>query len=128
MVAKSPHRQPKATYGLDHLNSSRYNVFLERPMFIDAFNDDTRRLGIVMHGKNKAKTMNWMLGGYSGDKVQDEDAFYKSEQFQGEIAGRFAHCLLRQRLKWSNLRAGPSWDLRFSRWSRGRGYPQHRTL
>ena len=81
----------KRPYGLDHLNSSRYNVFLERPMFIDAFNDDTRRLGTVIYGINSSKTMNWMLGGYSGDKVQDEAAFYKSEQFQGEVAGRFAH-------------------------------------
>jgi len=33
----------KRPYGLDHLNSSRYNVFLERPFVIESFNQDARR-------------------------------------------------------------------------------------
>jgi len=40
----------KRPYGLDHLNSSRHNVFLERPFVIEAFNQDARRLGIVSYG------------------------------------------------------------------------------
>ena len=37
----------KRPYGLDHLNSSRYNVFLERPFVIESFNQDARRFGVV---------------------------------------------------------------------------------
>ena len=40
----------KRPYGLDHLNSSRYNVFLERPFVIESFNQDARRFGIVSYG------------------------------------------------------------------------------
>ncbi|MCA9227934.1 MAG: hypothetical protein KDA47_20075, partial [Planctomycetales bacterium] len=36
----------KRPYGLDHLNSSRYNVFLERPFIIEAVNQDARRFGL----------------------------------------------------------------------------------
>ena len=37
----------KRPYGLDHLNSSRYNVFIERPFIIEVFSEDARRLGVV---------------------------------------------------------------------------------
>ena len=32
----------KRPYGLDTLNSSRYNVFMERPLHVEAFNQDAR--------------------------------------------------------------------------------------
>ncbi|MCH7688399.1 MAG: hypothetical protein IH899_17245 [Planctomycetes bacterium] len=37
----------KRPLGLDHLNSSRYNVFIERPLVVEAFNEDARRPGIA---------------------------------------------------------------------------------
>ena len=40
----------KRPYGLDHLNSSRYNVFLERPDIVEAFNQDARRFGACSYG------------------------------------------------------------------------------
>ena len=83
----------KRPYGLDHLNSSRYNTFMERPMFIDAFNDDARRLGIEAYGVSDSEMFNWRYGVFNGDKVQDSDALYTSNNMQGEIAGRFASTL-----------------------------------
>ncbi len=80
----------KRPYGLDHLNSSRYNVFLERPMFIDAFNDDSRRLGIVSYGISEDLSWNWRYGIYNGEKIQDSESFYVSDHYQPEIAGRIA--------------------------------------
>ena len=38
----------KRPYGLDHLNSSRYNVFMERPFHVEAYNQDARRLGVAL--------------------------------------------------------------------------------
>ena len=81
----------KRPYGLDHLNSSRYNVFLERPMFIDAFNDDARRLGVVGYGLSEDQAWNWRYGVYNGDKIQDSDALYQSDHLQGEFAARIAN-------------------------------------
>ena len=40
----------KRPYGLDHLNSSRYNIFIERPFVIEGFNQDARRLGVCSYG------------------------------------------------------------------------------
>lgn len=52
----------KRPLGLDHINSSRFNVFTERPMVIDAFNEDSRRLGIAMQGFTDDKALNWRYG------------------------------------------------------------------
>ena len=43
----------KRPYGLDHLNSSRYNVFMERPFIIEGNNQDARRLGICSYGVSR---------------------------------------------------------------------------
>ena len=53
----------KRPYGLDHLNSSRYNVFLERPFVIESFNQDARRLvwWPTTHQKIKPTTAIWCL-------------------------------------------------------------------
>ena len=53
------HKRP---YGLDHLNSSRHNIFIERPFVVEAFNEDSRRLGISSNGVNESKSMNWRYG------------------------------------------------------------------
>ena len=49
----------KRPYGLDHLNSSNFNVFLERPFVVDGFNEDNRRLGIVSYGVSDNRRFNW---------------------------------------------------------------------
>ena len=80
------HKRP---YGLDHINSSRYNVFLERPFVIEAFNQDARRLGISSSGFSEDKVCNWQYGVWNQRLIQDEGQ-YISDHLQGEIAGRLA--------------------------------------
>lgn len=63
-----PHNQTflignqKRPIGLDHLNSSRHNVFAERPLAVEAFNEDARRLGAAMHGYSDDEVINWHYG------------------------------------------------------------------
>jgi len=55
----------KRPLGLDHLNSSRFNVFIERPMVVDAFNEDARRLGMAMYGYTDDEMYHWRYGIYN---------------------------------------------------------------
>ena len=80
----------KRPYGLDHLNSSNDNIFLERPMIVDFVNEDARRLGVCVYGVSDDLRWNWRYGVYNGNKVQDSDAFYVSDHYQLEAAGRLA--------------------------------------
>lgn len=52
----------KRPLGLDHLNSSRFNIFAERPLVVEAFNEDARRLGVLMSGFTDAQDYNWQYG------------------------------------------------------------------
>ncbi|MFZ9092246.1 MAG: porin, partial [Planctomycetaceae bacterium] len=79
----------KRPYGLDHINSSRYNVFLERPFIVEAFNEDARRLGIAAYGYSPDEVWNWRYGVYNGEKTQDDQG-YISDMLQLELAGRLA--------------------------------------
>ncbi len=54
----------KRPIGLDHLNSSRYNVFMERPLVVEAFNEDARRVGICAYGYTDDEVYNWRYGAY----------------------------------------------------------------
>lgn len=54
----------KRPIGLDHLNSSRFNVFPERPLVVEAFNEDARRPGIAMYGNSDDQTWGWAYGMY----------------------------------------------------------------
>ncbi|MEQ9408027.1 MAG: porin [Fuerstiella sp.] len=54
----------KRPLGLDHLNSSRYNVFTERPFVVEAFNEDARRPGIAMYGFTDDERYHWRYGVY----------------------------------------------------------------
>lgn len=81
------HKRP---YGLDHLNSSRYNVFLERPFVIESFNQDSRRLGISAQGVSEDQSWNWRYGFWNLRLIQDEGN-YISDHLQSEIAGRIAN-------------------------------------
>ena len=80
----------KRPYGFDHLNSSRYNVFIERPFVIESFNQDARRLGICSYGVSEDQAWNWRYGVYNQRLIQDEGN-YSSQHVQGEIAGRLAN-------------------------------------
>jgi phosphate-selective porin OprO/OprP len=82
----------KRPYGLDHLNSSRYNVFLERPFVIEAFNQDARRLGIASYGVSDNQRWNWRYGVYNQRLIQDEGV-YVSDGLQLELAGRLANTI-----------------------------------
>lgn len=55
----------KRPLGLDHLNSSRFNVFIERPLVVEAFNEDARRLGVASYGVSQDESFNWSYGVYA---------------------------------------------------------------
>ena len=82
----------KRPYGLDHWNSSRYNVFLERPFIIEAFNQDSRRLGIQSWSHSEDLAWNWQYGVFNQRLIQDE-GLYVSDHWQAQIAGRLANTL-----------------------------------
>lgn len=82
----------KRPYGLDHLNSSRYNVFIERPFVIEGFNQDARRFGVCAYGVSDDLAYNWRYGVYNQRLIQDEGN-YISDHFQGQVAGRFANTI-----------------------------------
>lgn len=81
------HKRP---YGLDHLNSSRYNVFTERPFIVEAFNEDARRLGISSNGVSDDQAWNWRYGLWNQELTQTR-AGWQGNHYQSEIAGRLAN-------------------------------------
>ena len=81
------HKRP---YGLDHLNSSRYNVFTERPFIVEAFNEDARRLGISSNGVSKDQAWNWRYGLWNQELTQN-GAGWQGDHYQSEVAGRIAN-------------------------------------
>jgi len=80
------HKRP---YGLDHLNSSRHNVTIERPFVVEAFNQDSRRLGVSSNGVAKDQSANWRFGVWSEVLTQTRDG-YVGDDYQLELAGRYA--------------------------------------
>ena len=82
----------KRPYGLDHLNSSRFNVFLERPFVIEGFNQDARRLGIQSYGVSDDLAYNWRYGVFNQRNVQGLGN-YIDDHLQLEVAGRFANTI-----------------------------------
>ena len=80
------HKRP---YGLDHLNSSRYNVFEERPFIVEAFNQDARRLGISSNGVSEDQSWNWRYGLWNQQLTQNQ-AGWRSDHYNSEVAGRLA--------------------------------------
>ncbi len=86
----------KRPYGLDHINSSRYNVFLERPAVIEALNQDSRRFGLASYGFSEDLRYNWRYGAYMGRDMQNVGTVTATPMggvYQAEIAGRFASTL-----------------------------------
>lgn len=79
----------KRPLGMDHLNSSRFNTFLERPLVIEAFNQDARRLGIAAYGVSDEETWNWRYGIYELENIAS-DSGYAGDAGQYSINGRMA--------------------------------------
>ena len=82
----------KRPYGLDTLNSSRYNVFMERPVHIEAFNQDARRLGLQSLGVSDDQRWNWRYGNFLMQDHQKNGHQY-SDNYQSELAGRLANTI-----------------------------------
>jgi phosphate-selective porin OprO/OprP len=82
----------KRPYGLDHLNSSRYNTFMERPYVVEAFNQDARRIGLQSYGVSADERWNWRYGAFIMDDLAKTGGQY-SDNYQPELAGRLANTI-----------------------------------
>jgi phosphate-selective porin OprO/OprP len=80
----------KRPIGLDHLNSSRYNVFLERPFVVESFNEDARRLGVAMYGHTENETYNWTYGVFNAENITSSDGRYFGDAYQLSFNARLA--------------------------------------
>jgi phosphate-selective porin OprO/OprP len=80
----------KRPYGLDHLNSSNFNVFLERPFVVDGFNEDNRRFGLVSYGVTDDMAFNWRYGLYDLELIQNSGSTINDE-YQLEFGWRLAN-------------------------------------
>ena len=65
----------KRPIGLDHWNSSNDNVFLERPMVVEAFNEDARRLGITSYCVSENEDYTWQYGVYNLENTAETGAY-----------------------------------------------------
>ncbi len=65
----------KRPHGLDHLNSSRFNVFIERPMAVESFNEDARRFGLGMYGHSDDESTGWGYGIYNLENINTDGRF-----------------------------------------------------
>lgn len=81
------HKRP---YGLDHLNSSRYNVFIERPFIVEALNQDSRRLGLSSNGLSDDQAWNWRYGVFHQNLTQTTSG-WTGDHYQSEFAARIAN-------------------------------------
>ena len=89
----------KRPIGLDHLNSSRFNIFIERPLVVEAFNEDARRFGIAAYNHSEDQVYNWRYGVYTlenasrdgkviGDSMQlSANARLASSPWYDEVSG-----------------------------------------
>ena len=80
------HKRP---YGLDHLNSSRHNIFIERPFIVEGLNEDARRLGVSANGVSDDQNLNWRYGVYHQGITQNGPG-WRGDEYQLELAGRLA--------------------------------------
>jgi phosphate-selective porin OprO and OprP len=83
----------KRPYGLDHIHSTRFTIFLERPAIIEAFNQDSRRFGIQSWGYSEDLAYNWRFGVFDSQDIQNLGTILSTpfvEDYQGQVAGRLA--------------------------------------
>jgi phosphate-selective porin OprO and OprP len=97
----------KRPLGLDHLNSSRFNVFIERPLVVESFNEDARRIGGSLYGYRDDESANWQLGLYNLENTSTDGRFI-GDSLQLGGYGRFAAS------PWFDERAGGS---RYFHWA-----------
>lgn len=79
----------KRPIGLDHLNSSRFNIFMERPLVVEAFNEDARRLGIAAYGVSEDEVFNWRYGAFAMENLV-KDGKIVGDSRQWSLNGRLA--------------------------------------
>lgn len=79
----------KRPIGLDHLNSSRHNVFIERPLAVETFNEDARRLGACVYGYTDDTVFNWRYGPFLLENIAD-DGRYRGDFDESGLYGRLA--------------------------------------
>ncbi len=93
-----PHNQTflignqKRPIGLDHLNSSRHNVFAERPLSVETFNEDARRLGAAMYGHTDDEMINWRYGAFLLENIS-RDGRFRGDFDEAGLYGRLAASL-----------------------------------
>ncbi|WP_197529067.1 OprO/OprP family phosphate-selective porin [Aeoliella mucimassa] len=80
----------KRPLGLDHLNSSRFNIFIERPLVIEAFNEDARRIGIASYNHTSDESYAWCIGSYLMENVT-LDGEYIGDTLQASGNARLVH-------------------------------------
>ena len=82
----------KRPYGLDYLNSSRVNVFMERPFVVEAFNAAVRRFGLCSYGLSEDQRFNWRYGAFLPRDIQGSGQYLTADEhdYQTELAGRLA--------------------------------------
>lgn len=74
----------KRPIGLDHLNSSRFNVFTERPLPVETFNEDARRVGAAVWGHTDDTAINWAYGFFAlENSTTDGSSIGDSAQLSG---------------------------------------------
>lgn len=61
----------KLPIGLDALFSSRFTTFMERPLPVDAFVTDSRRIGAQVRGYSEDLLFNWQYGIHNPQDMQD---------------------------------------------------------
>ncbi len=79
----------KRPLGLDHLNSSRFNVFMERPLVVEAFNEDARRVGAVAYTHTDDLKYNMTYGVYLLNNTT-RSGEYIGDSLQGSANARIA--------------------------------------
>ncbi len=79
----------KRPYGWEHLNSSRFSIFMERSLVIESFNQDARRFGLAAYNVSDDQVYNWRYGLYNTELMHN-DGQHINDHVQLEFAGRFA--------------------------------------
>ncbi|TWU48503.1 Porin P precursor [Rubripirellula tenax] len=79
----------KRPIGLDHLNSSRHNVFAERPLAVETFNEDARRLGACMYGYSADEMFHWRYGAFLLENL-NTDGRYRGDFNEAGVYGRLS--------------------------------------
>lgn len=78
----------KRPIGLDHWNSSRFNVFIERPLAVEANNEDARRVGGAIWGHTDEEDLFWQYGVYHIENINANGGIV-GDSLQPSLNGRF---------------------------------------